>query len=487
MNTMKKLLLISFGALLIPYLADAGGIVTNTNQSATWVRTLSRDASTGIDAVYFNPAGIVKLDNGFHFSLNSQTIWQSKDVTTTYPFLQPTASKKYEGDVFAPVFPSVYAAWKKGKFAVSFGFNPIGGGGGAEYKTGLASFESQVSTLPFLFTALSTQLGTPIQTTQYSADIYFKGSSIFFGYQLGLTYAINDMISAYLGARYVTAKNNYQGHISDIMLNPIIPGINPNGDMISAYGLFTNPALASTPYAAFASFVADKDIDVTEKGSSFCPIIGANISLLDKINVGIKYEFKTNLEVTQNINSGVEIAHAFEQDSVVSSNLPAMLSIGASVKPLPRLDIAAGFHYFFDKSANYGKTLDSIPFESVTNDKLMDKNYLELSLGINYGITEKLYASVGYLRSQTGVTEDYQSDLSYSLNSNTIGGGLGYKITKKIMVNIGASYSIYEDGEKNYMKYVQNPLNGAVIRADNAKDEYYKNALILAIGLDISF
>jgi len=41
----------------------AGGIVTNTNQSATYIRMLARDASTSIDAVYFNPAGMVKLDD----------------------------------------------------------------------------------------------------------------------------------------------------------------------------------------------------------------------------------------------------------------------------------------------------------------------------------------------------------------------------------------------------------------------------------------
>ena len=65
---MKKLLLILTCVLLCPYLLNAGGIVTNTNQSATWVRTMVRDASTGIDAVYFNPAGLVKLNDGFHFS-----------------------------------------------------------------------------------------------------------------------------------------------------------------------------------------------------------------------------------------------------------------------------------------------------------------------------------------------------------------------------------------------------------------------------------
>ena len=127
-------------------MAFGGGIVTNTNQSAAWVRTMVRDASTDADAVYFNPAGLIKLDDGFHFSLNSQTIFQNKDVTDNYQFLNPSP-KKYHGEVKAPVFPGFYAAWKKNKLAVSFGFNPIGGGGGAEFKTGLPSFETAISDL----------------------------------------------------------------------------------------------------------------------------------------------------------------------------------------------------------------------------------------------------------------------------------------------------------------------------------------------------
>ena len=62
---MKKLLTIAAAGLLTVNLF-AGGLVTNTNQSAAWVRLPARGASTSADAVYFNPAGLMKLDNGFH-------------------------------------------------------------------------------------------------------------------------------------------------------------------------------------------------------------------------------------------------------------------------------------------------------------------------------------------------------------------------------------------------------------------------------------
>ncbi len=224
---MKKTLLLIIAATVTAS-AMAGGLVTNTNHSAYMTRILSRNASTGVDAVYYNPAGLTKLDNGFHFSINNQIIGQTKTVTNDYYFLteKPT---EYIGKVSAPIFPGVYAVFKKDKLAFSLGFNPIGGGGGAEYATGLPAFEMMISELvPGLQSQLA-QLDQGVveasypdplfrNVTGYDADIYFKGSSIYFGYQANVSYAINDMISVAVGGRYITAKNTYQGSISNVTI-----------------------------------------------------------------------------------------------------------------------------------------------------------------------------------------------------------------------------------------------------------------------------
>ena len=93
----------------------AGGIVTNTNQSAMFTRLQSRDATLGIDAVYFNPAGLTLLpNNGFFFSLSNQTIGQTRSIKSNYTYLN---NGDYEGEVSAPFFPSIYAAYKMDKLA----------------------------------------------------------------------------------------------------------------------------------------------------------------------------------------------------------------------------------------------------------------------------------------------------------------------------------------------------------------------------------
>ncbi|MDO9341264.1 MAG: hypothetical protein Q7T72_12155 [Bacteroidales bacterium] len=87
--------------------------------------------STSIDAVYFNPAGLTKLGDGFYVSINNQTIGQTKKVLNNYSYLSGTP-KEYIGKVSAPLFPGVYLAYNTGKLSFSAGINPIGGGGGAK-------------------------------------------------------------------------------------------------------------------------------------------------------------------------------------------------------------------------------------------------------------------------------------------------------------------------------------------------------------------
>jgi hypothetical protein len=141
---MKRIISIGLAITLFASTALAGGIWTNTNQSAQFIRTLNRNASTCVDAVYFNPAGLTKLEDGIHLHFSNQSIFQTKEVTPVtagITYLQET----YVGDVAAPLFPDVYAVYKSGNLAIGGGFMPIGGGGSADYPDGLPSFEAELA------------------------------------------------------------------------------------------------------------------------------------------------------------------------------------------------------------------------------------------------------------------------------------------------------------------------------------------------------
>ncbi|MGM0620989.1 MAG: hypothetical protein ACQETJ_08095 [Bacteroidota bacterium] len=210
---MKKLTF--FAAFLMLFqIAFAGGLLTNTNQSAQFIRMMSRNASTGIDAVYFNPAGLIKMEDGWHFAVYNQTIFQTKPVDSEFPLLN---DGYYEGVVNVPAFPTAFAVYKEDNWAFSLGFGPNGGGGSAEYDRGLPSFEIPITkVVPGL--AGLTQIDPSLDVTGYSADLAFSGSSVFWGIQLGATYQFSDMLSVYGGVRYLPAKNSYQGSIQNIQL-----------------------------------------------------------------------------------------------------------------------------------------------------------------------------------------------------------------------------------------------------------------------------
>ena len=255
---MKKLgVLAAF--MMVASMAFSSGILTNTNQSAQFIRMLSRNASLGIDGVYYNPAGLIKLDDGWHFSVNSQTIWQTRSIDSKFPLLN---DGYYEGDVFVPSFPTLFAAYKMDKWALSFGFGPNAGGGTANFDRGLPSFEIPISkVVPAL--APLTQIDPSLAVSGYDADLTLNGSSMFLGFQIGATYEVSDMLSLSAGVRYMPAINKYTGSIRDIQLKVA-------GEYYDAPEWLTGAAGAVSGYASQASAGADL---LYNTASSMQPII----------------------------------------------------------------------------------------------------------------------------------------------------------------------------------------------------------------------
>ena len=136
----KKSILITILSLCQASFIFAGGILTNTNQSAHFIRMVARDASLQIDAAYTNPAGLVKLNDGFHFSFSNQSAFQTRTITSTFaPFAGygGNATKEFKGTASAPIIPSLQAAYKTGKWVLSGNIAVTGGGGKATFNDGL--------------------------------------------------------------------------------------------------------------------------------------------------------------------------------------------------------------------------------------------------------------------------------------------------------------------------------------------------------------
>jgi long-subunit fatty acid transport protein len=486
-------------AFLLSGAMFAGGILTNTNQSAMYTRMGCRDATLGIDAVYYNPAGLTKLEDGFHFSINNQTIGQTRTITSDYS--PPLNDGKYIGEVSAPLFPGIYAVYKNGKWAFSAGFNPIGGGGGATYSRGLPSFEYSISDL---VPALSSQ-----GITAYRMNAFFEGRSVFFGYQANISYAINDMISVALGGRYVTAKETYSGYLRDIELqlqngswrradsvlydlSASLQGYSDGmGAFVAALQPFIDAGQGSAPLpdgvakltlqamelynegmtiaqaqATFqaasddfaqqsmetegkADLLGDQEVDAGKTGSGFTPIVSVNIQPIDMLNISIKYEHTTKLELTNKTAKDVIVGidpgtgspiTMFPDGEESRLDIPAMLSLGATLRPIEPLLISTGFHYWFDKSADWRG-----------REELLSSNSWELGIGAEYYFSEKFLVSAGWIMTGVGVTDEYQTDLSHDLPTyNGWSFGVGWDILPFIQFNVGGQYVLYDNGKRNF-------------------------------------
>ena len=107
---MKKILLIGAATLMVSNPTFAGGILTNTNQHASFLRMIARGASIDIDGVYSNPAGLSFLpEDGFYLSLTGQSAYQTREITSTFPLFQAVdgegTSRLYKGTASAPSSP----------------------------------------------------------------------------------------------------------------------------------------------------------------------------------------------------------------------------------------------------------------------------------------------------------------------------------------------------------------------------------------------
>lgn len=81
----KKL---SVGAFMLAAASQsvmAGGLNTNTNQNASFLRLLSQGGLIDITSLYLNPAGTAFLTPGHHLSLSVQNAKQSRTIDTTFP------------------------------------------------------------------------------------------------------------------------------------------------------------------------------------------------------------------------------------------------------------------------------------------------------------------------------------------------------------------------------------------------------------------
>jgi len=502
--------------------ATAGGILTNTNQSIDFLRNPARDAAIGLDGVYSNPAGVAFLPEGFHLGLNWQYAHQTRTITSTNPLFalgrknNGESTKTFEGVADAPFIPSIQAAYNKGNWSLQFNFSVPGGGGSCEFSDGLGSFESVVGGIAYQLKGLdqiANALGVQAPgVSGYDMDGYMQGRQYYFGFQLGTAYKITPDLAVYGGLRILYGTATYKAKISNIMVKTAggyqdfgtflqsatamvdggISYVNSSLEQVNA-GMAAYEAAGATSTPQYKELVATKaqleasaaTLDGTstnlaslqkysEGVNLLCnqwslgvaPVIGIDWRV-GKFNFAAKYEFKTQIKMTNEstVNKASEIpaVNKFRDAEKVDEDAPAQLALGAMWNITDAVRLNLGYHHFYD---TYAKWYNN-------SQELLDGGTNEYLAGAEWDVTDKLTISGGGQVTRYQLTDAYMNDMSFVVNSYSLGLGFNYKVSDAVTVKAAYFQTNYSDYER--------------VTSETVKDVFTRSNRVLGIGCDLHF
>ena len=418
---MKKVLMCVGGTALSFVListAYAGAIDNKTNWSAEYIRTLNRNAATDYaDIAAYNPAGTVKLNQGFIINGSMQFL-----------------SKKYENNIGSTTLdsdepsyiPGIFGVYNRGKWSLYGAFSNYGGGGKVDFSQGsLTTYAVQL----FLIGMSGGALAAP-GPQQLTAE------QRYLGYTFGGAYSINDMFSLSLGIRYIDSYREAQGSatVLDANLNPALP----------------------------------VRLNFEEEGTGWGGILGANIAPNDKLNIGIRYEFRTKIDleakVIEDTANLLPPLLGIVDGQKRPRDLPAILGLGVAYHLTPKLRTEVNLTYYFNEDADWGG------FE-----KGVDNGY-DIGITFQYMFTDKITGSVGYMFTKLGVDPPDMLPENPELDADTIGVGIAYAFNEKLHANFSIGNSFYR--EESFV--TAPPLPPIPV-------QYEKNVFFTALGVEYRF
>lgn len=451
---MNKFLLLGATALIVSNTTFAGDYLTNTNQHAAFLRMVARGASIDVDGVYSNPAGLSFLEeDGFHLSLTGQSAYQTREINASYKTYKGMSSpttpelmdvnEYYKGTASAPFIPSFQGLYKKGDWTISAGFAITGGGGKASFDNGLPMFNSLVKAGIFQQTAAA---GQPVGADKVNINSALDGTQYIFGTQLGLSYKINDWLSAYVGGRMNYVKSSYEGFLK--------------ASLIEALG---------------GKEIMTMDLDCQQSGWGVTPIIGVNAKL-GKLNLAAKYEFKTNLNI-ENKTKVLDVPESIPDEVIkpyangeqTPNDIPAFLSVAAQYEILPTLRASVEYHFFDDKNAG------------MLNDrqKTLKHGTHEYLAGIEWDVIKRLTLSGGFQKTNYGLSDEFQTDTSFYCDSYSLGFGARVYLSQSLSMDIAYFWTNYSDYSKTTDNYNNTKLPGT--------DIYSRTNKVFGLSLNYNF
>ena len=400
--------------------AFAGNVDNRNNNSADFIRSLSRNSSVeGADVTIYNPAAAAFLADGLHFALHNQTITKHNQ--------QSAAGTEYESDITTWLYPTAFVVYKRANWAAFGAYSYPGGGGELRYDEG--SYTSSI-------------LQSNLSSMNPPRDADTRLRSVYYGGTLGGAWAPIPSLSASLAVRMIYAR-------TDIEID------------------------ADTTLGG-----SSKIVDHMEEARGFTGVLGVDFLPIPELTLAMRFEGPTPLDwevQSSALNLDQVILNPTYLAGFTSAlraslrgageefrrDLPANLGLGIGYAPLPAFRGDLSFNYYFNTWADWeGKDQDH------------DDGW-EASLGLEYDFTRELKASVGALYTVTGADAQSYNVENPALDSYTLGLGARYTFDRFTLVGgFAANIALDDDAE------VATPPSGTI---DVGLE---KHVLLYAIGLE---
>lgn len=443
----------------------AGGLLTNTNQHVAFNRMMSREASIGIDGVYYNPAGVVFMGEGSHLAINWQAAWQTRTINNDYKLFtnnvnNPTTPRDFKGKAVAPVIPSFQYAYNKGRWSLQGNFALTGGGGKCTFDNGLGSFEKIVSETAMGAIGLAGAIdyaankilvpgsinpdGTinsanfkPMFTSDkafgkngsYSFNSYMHGRQYYFGLSAGAAYKVTDNFSVYAGLRGIYATCNYYGYVEDIKVGnmPLYQVLDPSKENS-----------------------ANIELSCDQSGIGFTPMLAVDYKT-GRWNFSAKYEFKTRMRLkNKSVNQLPSIGNLDDNLKNQMNKLFTGTFMAAGMPQEQAMIKAeqASQAVLADKNVvattaalkqQFDSKIDKAIGEYADGKKIAGDIPSLLTVGVGYSPIDELHINVGFhwFDDYNATSYNNRNKLLKKRGTLEFNAGVEYDVTKKITVSTG--------------------------------------------------
>ncbi|HNX59345.1 MAG TPA: hypothetical protein PKK43_09605 [Spirochaetota bacterium] len=447
-------------------------------------------AQDSADIATNNPAGTIRMKEGFFVNISNQT------VIKKYTVEDRSTGQDYESNEPDLLVPNLFLVWNPAKSNIGF-WSHIGiiGGGGTLYypdgapvvnrviaagmagvdagAAGKASYNSGYNTY---FSGLSadkfTTMAGMLSAYNIIKDKYHfsvRQQSYQICQSLGSTYSVTDNLSVAAGVRIIESRKTY--------------------------GVYQSVGVDS----------ADKFIDVKMNAFGAQGILGINYKPVQSLNLALTYEtvgkMKYKVKVGSNgsdewgtLSKSLTDALGMEDGKTYNYDMPHRFMSGMTYNVTSYLDVTlCGILYIND---GFG-----VKIETGTDDehslRYMNKYSYEVGTGFDLKIMEQIVWSAGFVVDNMNQNTGYMNEVNYHPNAYIVNTGFMFLVNDKLNVSIGFGRNFFPDTDNDKNKaYNDEPgiaepaltgslgsLNAAMGGSELSRDlRFKKETWVTAVG-----